>query len=87
MKRLHIGFDGEPHGSIALIDGKLHLDGPNQDALTHHIEAAGRCIARKHGFAALTPAAILKHLADTLQGRTHAHWQDDEAAAARSQAG
>ncbi len=78
MKRLVIGFDGKPHGHLFVKDGKVCGDGPNKDALKHHLEAALHVLVHSGDESKLTPEGVLAHMAESLQGRTHAHWEDDE---------
>jgi hypothetical protein len=77
MKRLVIGFDTEPHGTLSIRNGKLHAEGPNVEAVKHHAHAAAMHFAETDP-SSLTPENILARLADTLQSRTWARWEDDE---------
>jgi hypothetical protein len=76
-RRLIIGFDGRPHGSLSVRGGKLHADGPNRDAVLHHAEAALHSLAYRPDADRLTADDVLDYLAESLQGRTHAHWEDN----------
>lgn len=76
MKKLIIGFDGTPHGSLCAINGRLHIEGKNPDAVAHHVEAAIHSLMHRNQD--VTAESVLDHLSRTLQGRTHAQWESDD---------
>jgi hypothetical protein len=81
-RKLIIGFDGVPHGSLSVVDGELHAEGPEPHALWHHAEAAAHALAHAGDESQMNPDGILDHLAEKLKGRAHAHWDKDADAAA-----
>lgn len=76
-RKLIIGFDGKPHGSLSVVNGELHAEGPEPHALWHHAESAATALAHAGDETAMTPEGVLDHLAKTLQGRAHAHWEGE----------
>ncbi len=77
-RKLVIGFDGVPHGSVSVRDGKFVFAGANPDAVRHHAQCAADTLLYSHPAPTfLKPEHVLDHLAKTLQGRTHAHWEED----------
>jgi hypothetical protein len=77
-RKLILGFDGKPHGSLSVVDGELHAEGPEPHAVWHHAECAAHALARSGDASKLTPDGILDHLAANLRGRAHAHWEPDD---------
>lgn len=77
MRKLVIGFDGKPHGTLCVVNGKLHAEGPNVEAVRHHAKAGAEAMIHDNPSLNETGAAddILDYLAKNLQGRTHAHWE------------
>lgn len=74
-RKLIIGFDGEPHGSLSVVNGQLHAEGPEPHALWRHAESAAHALVEAGDESQCTPDGVLEHLAKTLQGRAHAHWE------------
>lgn len=78
MKNLIIGFDGEPHGSLSVVNGKFHAEGPRPEACLHHARSAMMEMLHRDPSLndTMTPEHVLHHLAANLRGRAHAHWEE-----------
>lgn len=81
MKKLVIGFDGEPHGTLCVVNGKFHAEGPRPEACLHHAQSAMMEMLHRDPSLndTMEPEHVLDHLAANLRGRAHAHWEGEAA--------